>query len=114
MTKVSKLSWRRGVFDVEDYFEPGLKGFTADQHWNGWAVPAFEKKEAEHIAKVFGDMEYDADKDAFICDMGYPDEPPEVFSGFDIDVDGETIHAYAIGSGFWVWSEIEPEDETIH
>jgi hypothetical protein len=110
MTEASKLIWRRGVFDVEDYFEPGLKGVTADQHWNGWSVPAFEKADALHIAKVFGDMEYSADKDAFICDMGHEGEPPEEFTGFDINLDGETLHVYAIGSGFWVWSEISEAD----
>lgn len=102
------IQWRRAKFDTEDYFQPPLTGYTNGQKWNGFDMPAFEKDEAKRIGEVFGDVIYDEAGDFFFSDMGYPEEEPERFDGFDIVVDGETVRVYAIGAGFWTWTE-EPD-----
>lgn len=99
--------WRRGNFDIEDYFTPPLKGFKAGRSSNGFESPAFEQPEAMRIARQFGDLDYDAKEDCFICQMGDPDEAPEHFKGFDIEVEGQTYRVYRIGSGFWTWVEVK-------
>jgi hypothetical protein len=103
-------TWMAGNFEIDDYLNPPAAGFQKPKRWNGFAMPAFEKQEADRIAEAFGDVVFDAEKDAYICDMGYPEEEPEAFKGFDIEVDGEKRHVYAIGSGFWVWTNYEQTD----
>lgn len=100
--------YRAGLFDIEDYFQPPLPGYTQGFLWNGWAVPCFEFDQVTRINEVLGDLTYDKDKDAFLFYGDYPDEEPEAFTGQDIVVDGETKRVYPVGAGFWCWSQ-EPD-----
>lgn len=97
-------AWHEGAFEIDDYFEPPVPGYTQGFAWNGWATPSFEYKEAKRIADQFGDITYDEAQDAWVLnDMD--DDEPVVFKGSDIVVNGETKHVYAIGAGFWTWSD---------
>lgn len=52
----------------------------------------------------------DADRDAFLIqDRNYADEDPEVVPGYDITVDGQCRHVYALGTRAWTW-ETEEKD----
>src|SRR4051812_22468189 len=50
--------WLEGVDGV-------FEGWTDGRHWNGWAMPHFERSEAERVARAFAGC-YDANRDAFI------------------------------------------------
>lgn len=97
-------AWREGAFEIDDYFEPPVRGYTQGFAWNGWAAPSFEYNEAKRIADQFGDITYDEAQDAWILD-DMDGEEPVLFTGSDIVVNGETKRVYAIGAGFWTWSE---------
>lgn len=98
------------TFGIDDYFEPPVEGYTKGFLWNGWAQPYFELDEAMRIAKQFGDMTYDKERDVFIADTQqyYPDEPNEEFAGEDLVVNGEVKRVYAIGAGAWTWDDLGP------
>jgi PAS domain-containing protein len=47
-------------------------------------------------------ISYDADRDAFLIhEPMHPDEGPEVVPGYDVDVDGQHRHVYALGTRAW-------------
>ncbi len=53
---------------------------------------------------------YDEEKDAFIVTFEAfegEQEQPDIFEAETIQVDGEPLKVYAIGSGCWVWEEAD-------
>jgi len=102
---------------------PGVQGpyagYTDDERWNGWACPYFERTVTDRVAADFiatgegseegpNRAEYEAEQDRFLFfDPFNPDEPAKWY-GTDIEVDGETVHVYPIGSWEWTWEEASP------
>jgi hypothetical protein len=84
-----------------------FKGYTANQHWNGWECPYFEMDEAKRIAEAFEReygtiLEYNEETDTFLLwDEAY--DEPEEFKGIDISFGGQPIRVYAIGAFGWCW-----------
>ena len=72
-----------------------------DEDWNGWAVPYFEKSEAEKVAKVHGGKFY---ADSFMFQQG---DEIEVFEEAEIMTPEGKKKVYAVGAGSWVWDEVE-------
>ncbi len=87
-------------------------GFTNGDHWNGWATPVFEKAQAVAILEetqcIF---HYDQETDSFVfrCE-GEEDEDTIEMKGQDILVSDETRHVYQIGTGWWVWDDLQEWD----
>jgi len=100
----------RSFFTIED--GPVVEGYTYGGHWNGWAVPCFNKVQADELASAYKGR-YLPDKDAYqFSGDGYPltkdtkDEDTDIFPGEDIIIDGKpTLHVYPIGAGCWCWDE---------
>lgn len=109
--------WRRASICVDDF--PSIQGFLDDRRWNGGEMPAFTKEvidAAMHGDGVFSgiDIKYVPEKDAYevrMEGMGDDDES-DVYVGTEIQVDGESVHVYAIGAGGWCWEEDIAPDNT--
>jgi len=61
-----------------------------------------------------GDGKYNEITDTLVFKIDACTDPEEwyVHKGEDILVHEETVHVYAIGSGSWIWNEIEEDDES--
>lgn len=106
---------------------PPYVGYTDDQHWNGWAVPYFEKAVADRmVADYTADGQFQAFYDAaadtyhFQMEAGVPFgkvvktgsngmhyyDGWDSFRGVDVVVNGQKMHLYPIGAGYWCWEEV--------
>lgn len=99
------LIFRKTRFSLECFEGVEFHGWTADQRWNGWAMPFFEIAQATKIAELLQDqLRYDPSQDVFI---GLSDEE-EIWAGQIIDLpDGGRSKVYAIGAGSWTWELCE-------
>lgn len=107
-SKTTTSEWHAGQFTIADYFDKPVHGYSNGQHWNGWEKPYFEKEEADRIAATFGDIQYEAEKDAYIWPQAEPDEPADVFDAVTIEIDGRVKRLYGIGAGYWTWEKVMP------
>lgn len=100
-------------FGIEGFEDVTFMGYTKGETWNGWACPRFSKKEADRVLDSMGDGEYCELDDTFTFKIDGSTNPEEwhVHKGEDILVYGETVHVYAIGSGSWIWDEVEEVDD---
>jgi hypothetical protein len=107
-----EFHFRKGVFAIEDWYGP-FEGWTADQHWNGWACPYFERDVALRMAAAWNEVtfekdvfkaHYDEEHDQF-CFYSESGENWECFGSQVIDVEGRPIIVYAIGTCDWIWEE---------
>lgn len=108
----------RECMDAARRYEPGkvaiedgadLEAYICTtERWNGWALPAFTKEQLPEYFAWQNDMEgsaahFDEARDAVITKFSDSDEE-DVWTGEDIiTTDGETVHAYPVGAGAWVW-----------
>lgn len=102
-------AFRCGLFSGDWMEGETFPGFTDGDRWNGWAMPLFDFETAKRIVERTGEPEsvfrYDPETDTFIYNLeDFPDEP-EIFGASFIEVDGQVIKTYGIGSGSWVWYE---------
>lgn len=111
---------RKSFFAIDSEGEPLFQGYTDGRTWNGWAHPYFTKEVGILIVKHFLELGYsawyDEKEDAFnfVLDGSVNNtEDIDSFSGKDFIMNGETIRLYPIGSGCWVWSEFDENDNRI-
>lgn len=115
--ELKTIEYYPAEFDIEDYYgDRPAKGYTQGMRWNGWAMPVFDQEGIDRIREVFGsdEMSYDEKRDVLILDLGEDVDDEcrfEEYEGFDIYVNGEIKHVYAIGSGSWVWDEVTSDDD---
>ncbi len=91
-------------------------GYTAGQHWNGWACPYFTKPEADRIMDMVNRtspdikqyfMRYDDDRDVYIYHDDNCDEAETFACEQYLDQKtGEIYELYAIGSWSWIWDDL--------
>ena len=119
--KTTQATMRQGKFTLDD--SPSFAGWTTGATWNGFATPAFEKSEADKVAKFIrsqGDHESiryiedeQGDRYVFINSIdimdGTLEDRTEVFEGFDAK-NGK--HLFGIGAFAWTWWEVTPADLT--
>lgn len=79
--------------------------YSNGRRWNGWAMPHFPLDSALAVAKAMGDVRYDETRDVFILEP--EGEEPEEFAAEVIQVDGNDVKVYAIGSGYWCWDVVD-------
>ncbi len=114
---ISGQFYRRGRFAIPSVQGPYI-GYTADDEWNGWAVPCFEQDVAERIAADFvrvaeemgtgyegARAHYDQTADAFVLYDPINDEEA-VYERRIISVDGIELKVYPIGTYQWTWEEV--------
>src|SRR5919199_3232106 len=105
---------RAAHFYLDGTLDRPVVGYTDGSRWNGWATPVFDRDTAMQVMMAVNDanegeddqrsISYDADRDAFLIhDPNHPDEGPEVVPGYDVDVDGQHRHVYALGTRAWPW-----------
>src|SRR5919198_11176 len=105
---------RAARFYLDGTLDRPVVGYTDGSRWNGWATPVFDRDTAMQVMTAVNDanegeddqrsISYDADRDAFLIhDPNHPDEGPEVVPGYDVDVDGQHRHVYALGTRAWPW-----------
>lgn len=100
-----------------DGWEEQYGGFTAGQHWNGWACPYFEKAVAEKILTEYtaanADYKwlYNTELDAFYLSSDNEPELNDMWSPNRIKVDGVEHVVYAIGTQCWIWDEIDVDKQ---
>ena len=110
--------FRRASFYIDSL--PSIyPGITRGESWNGWAVPYFEKEVSEQIAEDYsraakeqgGDLadahaRYDEGNDAFLFyDPILKDEV--AYPATMIEVDGEEVTVYPIGTREWTWERCQ-------
>ena len=95
---------RFSLMDSDELFS----GWTDGSSWNGWAVPYFERLEAERLIRWLNDerSRFDEQRKAFLTWSADGEE--ELWEATEIRIsDGTTVHAYSIGGGSWCWDEVE-------
>lgn len=94
--------YRQALFCLECFEGSEFVGWTADQRWNGWAMPCFEMEQASKLVELLQDqLRYDCSLDAFIGSSG---DAEEMWPGQTIELpDSGQAKVYAVGSGSWTW-----------
>ncbi len=96
------------TLDNQNYFNAYI---ILNEDWNGFAIPYFEKEEAEKVAKNNSDdWSYDESSDEFSIKL--ENDEVEKVGGEDINIDGEKKHVYGIGARAWTWIPKEKEIES--
>ncbi len=83
-----------------------LPAWSFGDLWNGFAVPYFEKNQADQIVKDMNESQsgknhYDSDKDAYIFVI--EDAQPDIFEAQTIKTLEGDKKVYPIGAYSWVW-----------
>lgn len=92
-------------FALHDYFDPdGVAGYSDGSGWSGGANAYFEKETVRAIAEKLDatGITYDEDTDTFTLQFGFGEDGPDTITGFDVTVNGETLHLYDLSEG-WAW-----------
>ena len=87
----------KGLFSIDEIEK--FTGYTFGDDWNGWAVPYFEKEEADKVAKSFNGR---YENDTYFFDDGYDGE--EEYEKQTIETVDGPKEVYAIGAYNWTWS----------
>jgi hypothetical protein len=107
-----EFRFRKSIFAIEDWLGP-FEGWTADEYWNGWACPYFERAATLRIVDAWNQVtfendvfmaRYDEERDQF-CFHAESDGEWECFGAQSINVDGRPITVYGIGAHCWIWEE---------
>lgn len=118
--ELKSIMWYPAKFDIDGaYGDRPAIGYSNGLRWNGFAQPAFEKAGIERIREIFkagpSEITFNETRDVVLVDMGDGVDEEcryEEFEGFDIIVQGgEAKHVYGVGAGFWVWDEIQPDED---
>lgn len=109
---------KKTIFNIDGM--PYFIGYTAGQHWNGWACPFFTKEVCQAICDYImsdGTYEqkafYDEKKDTFfVCtpdnvEDDSPDGVQEQADGADRETEDGTLHLYAFGAYNWIWDDLD-------
>ncbi len=105
----------KSVFTADFLDGVALPGWTDGSNWNGWATPYFEFTEAQKLVQIHQAANgpdtayYDPQSDTFGFLLTGDDEP-ELYRAEEIEANGRTVKVYPIGSYYWVWEEVDPED----
>ncbi len=106
MTTSKKVAKKiRVTINDEDIFD----AWHLEEEWNEWAIPYFEKQEADKVAKIHA-CKYNPSKDAYAFEQ---DGEVEEFSGFLIETEEGSKKVYSIGGGSWIWDKADDESEKV-
>lgn len=86
-----------------------LEAYSDGRAWNGWATPAFTLEQGKKLASLMPTVSYDETSDRFLVrneDYAPPDDV-EYVEPETIEVDGQTMKVYPIGSHSWCWWAVE-------
>lgn len=113
--------WQPATFELEDIGR--FPGYTCGQVWNGWVCPVFDYRTARAVLATMGGADraqgtlnftwsFNLTEDAFYhhqMEEGMT-EPAECREpGQTIQVNGEPVRVYPIGSQQWCWESIAPD-----
>ena len=106
------MPWSQSRFEIDGLGT--FDGYGDGETWNGWACPVFPLAEADRIAEVFRaqsdafEARYDPDTDEYVFrdPEDDPDEAPLAFGSGTIDVGGELVTVWFIGTRYWTWEEV--------
>jgi hypothetical protein len=106
---------QRKFFQIDCLGETLIEAHDTGGTWNGWNSPLFSYEQGQALVSEWQqrswEARYDEAEDAFIFsvnqdfDTGYSEE----FETFPAVQHGGR-RFYAIGSGSWVWDEVETPD----
>lgn len=96
--------FKRARFCIEGV-DQDFEGWTDGKRWNGWAMPFFEREQAELVMRCLSpEGQFDPTRDCFITATS-PDEPEEWKGTTIILPDGGEAQVYPIGAGSWIWDD---------
>lgn len=103
--KDNKSELVKSEFAVDDSnYYPGYH--DPEHHWNGWAVPMFDKETAIKICKDLEKPHEEKDGELWVnLDPESEDSELEKVGPFKEKVDGKEMDLYDIGGSIWVWAE---------
>jgi hypothetical protein len=106
---------RKALFGMDILGDFNVEGWTDGTLWNGWAKPMFEFPEARRLLDVFAHVYeqqskgarawYDEQNDSF-CFVLEGDSEPECFPSQIVEVAGQELKVYPLGTGAWIWEEV--------
>ncbi|WP_321967183.1 hypothetical protein [Burkholderia cepacia] len=98
-----KTVFREVLVQLDDSAEV-FRAYSNGARYNGGIIPYFSKEEADRLAKVQGELSFDAKHNSFVWHPhdGTKDDS-EVYVGVSIEVAGRVIEVYGIGAGSWSW-----------
>lgn len=117
MEIVSEIStYRPGLFELDSVTPRPVAGYTADQRWNGWACPYFDKSAADDLVAqlnesyaYYGESRrayYDDARDVYVTPYDGSDEDDwDTWGVQTIIVQGKERAVYPIGAFCWCWIE---------
>ncbi len=98
--------WHKGQFTIDD--QHVYPGFAQEDDWNGWALPCFEREQAEKILQDYQIIhEYDLYGDRFITRPDDDPDFPDIVRGWDLVIGAEIHRVYSLGAGQWIWDEVK-------
>lgn len=97
---------RDAKFVIDVFPGQQFEGFSNGESWNGWACPYFTFEEGQKILQAHNSGEakgwFDDRGDQFVFEI---QDEKEVCPA----VEENGVKLYPIGSGSWIWEEINDE-----
>lgn len=87
-----------------------VAAYSNGARWNGWALPYFSAEADRSLLDHMPELRFDAARDAYIL-KGDDGDEEDVFEACTIDVDGQPVKTYPIGTGSWTWEFAEPASQ---
>lgn len=109
-------TYEKALFGLDNW-EPTYGGFTAGQHWNGWACPYFEKAVAEKILTDYVAADenytwwYTESNDTYYLRNNENPELSDTWWAQHIKVNGVELTVYPIGAQCWIWDQVNEDDK---
>jgi hypothetical protein len=110
---------RKALFGMDILGGVHIEGWTDGTLWNGWDRPMFEFAEAKKLLDALVDAYrqlgtsdrawYDGQNDSF-CFVLEGSPEPECYPSETIEVAGQELRVYPIGTGAWIWEEVPTQD----
>ena len=119
ITAVEIATYRVGMFELDSVTQRPIPGYTADERWNGWACPYFDKSAADDLVAQLNESYaqlgqprrafYDAGRDVYVTPYDGGDQDDWESWGVQIiTIEGEKRAVYPIGDFSWCWIERDP------
>ncbi len=110
---------RKALFGMDILGNIHVEGWTDETLWNGWSRPMFELAEAKKLLGALADAYkqlgtsdrawYDEGNDSF-CFVLEGSPEPECYPSEIIEVEGQELKVYPIGTGAWIWEEVSDQE----
>lgn len=93
-----------------DTLNTSVEGYTDGSQWNGWAVPYFDRRQADRLVEIYNSLEWGPEKKAWYeagndqyCFIVDGSSEPECYSGETLSEENVHGSLYPVGARNWIW-----------